>query len=213
MELAESIRTAWAAVQDSGVPEHMQELAFKEALRSVLGTTQPAALSSRGARTSGGLGGRDANDSGPKFDGSEGGEGGDGHKTVDEQAVIAAVAEHTGVPAEKLEQVFHIDNGAVKLSVNHNALGKNAAEKARSTAQIIAVVRKVGMGHNDTDFDVIRDECQRKHFYDSKNFASSHLPGIEGFVVKGEGRNKRLEARTSGISAFPDLIDKVLGVS
>lgn len=212
MELAESIRTAWAAVQDSGVPEHMQELAFKEALRSVLGTTQPTAFSSRGARTGEGLGGRDASGSGPKLEGSEGGEGGDG-RSVDERAVIAAVAEHTGVPAEKLEQVFHIDNGAVKLSVNHNALGKNAAEKARSTAQIIAVVRKVGMGHNDTDFDVIRDECQRKHFYDSKNFASSHLPGIDGFVVKGEGRNKRLEARTSGISAFPELIDKVLGIS
>ena len=95
--------------------------------------------------------------------------------------------------------------------MNHSALGRNAADKTRAAAQIITVVRKLGMGHADTDFDIIRDECQRKHFYDGTNFASKHLPGIDGFVIKGEGRAFRLEARTSGVSAFPALIDKVLG--
>ena len=208
MELAESIKTAWAAVEDSGVPENMQELAFKEALRSLLGTTQPVAPAGRGFGVGTGAGSGSAS----KQSGSDPVEA-DGTSAVDEQAVIAAVSEHTGVPPEKLEQLFHVDNGAVKVSVNHNALGKNSADKARATAQIITVVRKVGMGHNDTDFDIIRDECQRKHFYDSKNFASGHMPGIDGFVVKGEGRNKRLEARTSGINAFPGLIEKVLGDS
>lgn len=208
MELAESIKTAWAAVEDSGVPENMQELAFKEALRSLIGPSRPVAPAGRdvGADTGGGSG------DGSWQSGYEPGDG-DGTNTADEQAVIAAVSEHTGVPRERLEQVFHLDNGAVKVSVNHNALGKNSADKARATAQIITVVRKIGMGHNDTDFDIIRDECQRKHFYDGKNFASGHMPGIDGFVVKGEGRHKRLEARTSGISAFPGLIDKVLGDS
>ena len=213
MELTESIRTAWAAVEDAGVPEHMQEVAFKEALRSLLGPARDGALSPPGARAGAGSRAKDAGGSGSKLDDSEGSEGGDGTTAVDERAVITAVSEHTGVPVEKLEQVFHVDNGVVKLSVNHTALGKNSAEKARATAQIITVVRKIGMGHNDTDFDLIRDECQRKHFYDSKNFASAHMPGIDGFVVKGEGRNKRLEARTTGINAFPGLVDKVLGTS
>ncbi len=97
--------------------------------------------------------------------------------------------------------------------LNHSALGANAADKTRAAAQIITVVRKVGMGHTDTDFDVIRDECQRKHCYDGANFASRHLPSIEGFAVKGEGRNKRLEARHGGLTAFPALIDRVLGES
>lgn len=205
MELAESIKTAWAAVEDSGIPENMQELAFREALRSLLGT-QPVVPIDRGSGVgTGAL-------SGSSSQQSDSGEG-DGTTTVDEQAVIAAVSEHTGVSSEKLEQVFHIDNGVVKVFLNHNALGKNSADKARATAQIITVVRKIGMGHNDTDFDIIRDECQRKHFYDGKNFASKHMPGIDGFVVKGEGRNKRLEVRASGINAFGGLIDKVLGDS
>lgn len=206
MELVESIKLAWAAVEESGVPEQMQEFAFKEALRSLLGTAAPARPGlDRPASAGAGTGSVGGYDDGESEDAGAG--------TVDERAVIAAVSEHTGVPAEKLEQVFHIDNSLVKISVNHNALGKNAADKARATAQIITVVRKIGMGHGDTDFDIIRDECQRKHFYDSKNFASAHMPGIDGFVVRGEGRSKRLEARTSGINAFPNLIDKVLGTS
>lgn len=205
MGLAVSIKEAWAAVEESGVPDHVQEVAFREALRAVLGTTPsqgapapPTIQPSAGSTGSSGVGVQSS-------DGPD--------DSLSEQAVIAAVADHTGVSVENLEQVFHLDNGVVKLSVNHNALGKNAADKTRAAAQIITVVRKIGMGHPDTDFDTIRDECQRKHFYDSKNFANKHLPGIDGFVVKGEGRSKRLEARTSGINSFSALIDKVLGQS
>lgn len=121
------------------------------------------------------------------------------------------MSEHTGVAVEKLERVFHLDNGVVRILLNHTALGSSAADKTRAAAQIITVVRKVGMGHTDTDFDIIREECQRKHFYDSGNFASKHVPNIDGFAVKGEGRNKRLEARNGGLAAFPVLVDKVLG--
>jgi hypothetical protein len=203
MELAQSIRTAWTAVEESGVPEHMQELAFKEALRSLLGTAPQAAPGQQSKLK--------RSDDGGEPTGDDDGEG--APPTVDEHAVIAAVSEHTGVAVEKLDRVFHLDNGVVKILVNHSSLGSNAADKTRAAAQIITVVRKVGMGHADTDFDIIREECQRKHFYDSGNFASKHLPNIDGFAVKGEGRSKRLEARNGGLAAFPVLVDKVLGES
>ena len=198
MSLAESIKETWAAVEESGIPDHVQELAFRETLRAVLGTARPSTAASATAAQ-------------PPSGATSGSSEGEGRASFDEQAVIAAVADHTGVSVGKLEQLFHLDNGVVKLSVNHSALGRNAADKTRAAAQIITIVRKLGMGHADTDFDIIRDECQRKHFYDGTNFASKHLPGIDGFVIKGEGRAKRLEARTSGVSAFPALIDKVLG--
>lgn len=207
MELTESIKSAWAAVEESGVPEHMQELAFREALRSMLGTvpqTAPVRESKPRSRTDSDRG------SGPM---QTGGEDDGGSATIDEDAVVAALSEHTGVPTEKLERVFHLDNGVVKILLNHTALGSNAADKTRATAQIITVVRKIGMGHADTDFDIIREECQRKHFYDGGNFASKHLPNIEGFAVKGEGRNRRLEVRNAGLTSFPSLIDRVLGES
>lgn len=205
MELAKLIRTAWTAVEESGVPEHMQELAFKEALRSLLGTA-PQATGQQSKLMPSDDGGGGVNSAGD-------GDGEGVAPTVDEHAVIAAVSEHTGVAVEKLERVFHLDDGTVRVLVNHTSLGRNAAEKTRAAAQIIAVVRKVGMGHAGTDLDIIREECQRKHFYDSGNFASKHLPNIDGFTVKGEGRNKRLEVRNAGLAAFPDLVDRVLGES
>jgi hypothetical protein len=203
MGLDQAIKGAWLAVEESGVPDHVQELAFKEVLRAVLGTAKPVAANAAG----------DASRDTPRLSGdSENGSGDvEQEGASGEQSVRTAVADHTGVPVEKLEQVFHLDNGVVKIAVNHNALGRNAADKTRAAAQIITVVRKIGMGEADTDFDVIRDECQRKHFYDGSNFANKHLPGIDGFVIKGDGRKKRLEARTAGISAFPALIDRVLG--
>jgi hypothetical protein len=132
---------------------------------------------------------------------------------VDEAAVVAAVADSTGVSVAKLERLFHIDDGVVKILVNHVALGSSEAEKARTTAQIVTVVRKVGMGEADTPFDVIRQECQRKHCYDLRHFGNKHMPNIAGFAVKGDGRAKRLEARNGGVTAFPALVDKVLGES
>lgn len=200
MDIAESIKAAWAAVEDSGVPEHMQELAFREALRALL-QTAPSAPPHAKQRTS-------SVDNGPKPMLDEA--GGTAATVVEEATVIAAVAEHTGASAEKLEKLFHIDNGTVKLVVNQNALGRSGADKTRAAAQVITIVRKIGMGHADTSFAVIREECERKHIYVAKNFTSKHLPEIDGFVVKGEGRNKRLEARTSGISAFPALMKKIL---
>lgn len=130
---------------------------------------------------------------------------------VDEDAVRAAVAEHTGIDVGRLERLFQIDGGAIKLLVNHAALGSSASEKTRNTAQIITVIRKIGMGHADTPFDVVRRECERKHYYDPKNFAFKHMSNIDGFAVKGDGRSKRLEARAGGISAFTALVAKVVG--
>ena len=69
------------------------------------------------------------------------------------------------------------------------------------------------MGLADTPFDVIKQACESKHCYDSKNFASKHLQGIDGFVVKGENKSRRLEARGSGIISFAGLVDRVLDIS
>ncbi len=186
------------------MPEHVQDTAFREAFRSIWGTgpAKPRlAVTEPGSGAAPNIPGDSSTD--PNNEGQQ----------LTEDEVIAAVAEHTGVPVERLERVFHLDDGSPKLLLAGNRLGNSAAEKTRATAQILTVVRKVGMGQPDTSYDVIRAECERLHFYDSKNFASQHLPRIEGFGTKGAGHGRRLEARNGGIAAFPTLIDRVLGES
>lgn len=204
-KLAVSIKMAWAAVEESGVPDHVQELAFKEALRSLL-CTVPQNTDSAG---------RGAARSTPQVKTKSGADagGGDQPTPMTEDNVLQKVLEETGVSVDKLAQVFHIDDGVVKLIGQHTKYGSTTTDQARTIAQIVTVVRKLGMGHSDTSFEVIKEACESKHCYDSKNFASKHMPGIDGFVVKGENKSRRLEARGSGVSAFADLIDKILGIA
>lgn len=208
MEVAESIKAAWAAVEESGVPEHMQKRAFKEALRALLGTTAPAAPRKPAPPKPPGGGGGGAADSGDEGSGDDA-----GSFAVNEGEVMAAVSEETGVTVEKLEKVFHIDSGVVKLVGLGAKYGSTTADKARNIALIVTVVRKLGMSDGDTSFEVIKDACDSKHAYDSTNFAPRHMPSVTGCVVKGDRKNRRLEAKGAGITAFSDVVDKVLGGS
>lgn len=202
MDLAESIKTAWTAVEESGVPDHMQALAFKEALRSLLGTAPHNASTAGAGRVP----------SGPQFKQTDDDADGEQRFNASEE-VIQRVSHETGVAVEKLEAVFHIEGEVVKLIGPHGKYGSRTADQARNVARIVTAVRKLGMGHADTSFEIIRDACESKHCYDSKNFASQHMPKIDGYVVKGDGRGRRLEAKGGGIASFPDLIDKVVGSS
>lgn len=128
---------------------------------------------------------------------------------VDEMSVMSAVSAETSVAVEKLEKVFHIDGAAVKLLGPSSSYGASTAAQARAVAQVVTVVRRLGMGNADTSFDLIRDACIGKYCYDSKNFATV-LQSIDGYVVKGDGKSRRLEAKGAAVAAFPALIDKIL---
>ncbi len=207
MQVVESIKSAWAAVEESGVPKHMEDIAFREALRALLGTNVPAGTVNAKKATAKTPGDGAAT----KVEGKNSDEG--AGEWLDEDTVIASVSAETGVPVEKLERVFHIDGGVVKLLGVHTKYGPNTADKARSIAQLVTVVRRVGMQKNDTPLTVIKAACDSKHAYDGKNFTSKHMTSVSGCVIKGEGQNRRLEAKNVAITAFPALIDQILGES
>lgn len=204
MELGESIKVAWAAVDQSGLPDHMQKTAFTQTLRFILGTTSQNSVTGNYAA-------RFAQELKPNKSVAE---NGDAPKvSMAEDEVFQRVFDGTGVPINKLEQVLHIDDGVVKLIGQHTKYGSTTTDQVRAIAYIVTTVRKLGMGHSDTSFDILKEACESKHCYDSKNFASKHLQNLNGFVVRGEKKNRRLEARGNGISAFAELIDKVLGIA
>ncbi len=202
MELADLIKKAWAAVEESGVPEQMQELAFRESLRVLLETV-PAT----GPRRP--LGDRKPTDDGSRVSESSAEVGG---QAVSEAEMFERISAETTVPVQRLELLFHVDDGVVKLIGPVAKYGKNTATQARNIAQIVTVVRKLGLDEADTSFEVLKEACMNKHCYDSSNFASQHMKVLpSGFVTKGDGKNRRLEAKGPAITAFPVLVDSVLG--
>jgi hypothetical protein len=203
MDITEALKKAWSAVEDSGLPEHVQPTAFRAALRLLVPNDSAIAPAPRSVGVL-----RNASEGG----GPNGDSGGDGQVSVGEDEIYDRVVEHTGADREKLEQVLHLDDGGVRVSLPGLRLGRNNAERTRTVAQILTIARGFGLEENETSLEIIRSECMRLKVYDSANF-SSHIGKLAGYVVSGAGQNRRLRAKSPGIQAFPALVDALVGDS
>lgn len=203
MDVSPVLKDAWAAVERADLPERIHAVAFREAVRLMApgrgsdGARQSGSATA-GAPTGGGRSGQASN--------------GDGGASVSEDTIYERAAEHTGVERAKLEQIVHLDDDGLRVSVPGLRLGNNNAERTRTVAQILTIVRGFGLEESETPLEVIRAECSRLKVYDSPNF-SSHIGKLSGYVVSGSGQNRRLRAKAPGIQNFPALVDSVLGGS
>ncbi|MFJ9317236.1 hypothetical protein ACIRN4_23820 [Pimelobacter simplex] len=219
MEVSETLKKAWTAVEDAGLPEKIQEVAFREAVRLLVPTqvvaAAPAAAAPAAAapRTAGQTGKSGAASGATGSGSSGGGSNGDGSKiTEGESTILDKVEQHTGVSREKLEELVHLDDGVLKVSLPGIKLGKNNADKTRAIAQILTIVRGFGLDEDETSLELVRSEAQRLKCYDSANF-SSQVKVLNGYLITGSGTNRRIRAKSGGINAFPAFVDSLLGES
>lgn len=198
-EVHETLKKAHEAVIAAEIPPQFHEIAFREAVRLLAPVAQPVitAVASRPPVAKPG-----------KALAPVGASGDVAH--VSEDVMYDRVVMQTGVDRDKVEQLFHEDDGAPVISIPGVRLGKNNAEKTRVVAQVLTIARGFGLGENDTSIEVIRDEVVRLKCYDSANF-TSHLATLDGFVVTGSGQNRRIRARSNGIQNFPALVDRIVG--
>lgn len=206
MSTSEVLKEAWSAVETADLPEKIHEVAFREAVRLIappVGTSaQPGLVGKLGRSTSG------ANASG----GSPGGNGEQSGNaiTMSEGDLIQRVASGTGANPHAVETLIYLDDGVLRLNLPGIKLGKNSADRTRTIAAVFTVVRSFGLDEDDTSVELVRDEAQRLKCYDSANF-SSQLKALQGFVLKGSGNNRRIQAKGPGIKDFPDLVNKLSG--
>jgi hypothetical protein len=207
MEVSETLKKAWAAVEEARLPEVIHVVAFKEAVRLLTPSERiapPHVESSRTGRTStnraasGGAthSGDDSNDAVGPF--------------VTEEEMYDRVVQQTSVDRNKLELIVHLDDDGPRVSLAGLKLGRNNAERARAVAQILCLTRSFGLGESETSLEIIRSECDRLRVYDPANF-SSHMKALTGFVINGAGPTRRLRAKGPGIAAFSALVDNLLG--
>lgn len=204
MDVSETLRKAWAAVQEAGLPEEMHEVAFREAVRLLAPTGNGFAAAPRVGKPNGEAAGSQADRSRGET------ANGDGAPRVTENEMYDLVVQQTGVDREKLERVVHLDTDGPKISIAGMKLGKNNAERTRVVAQILAMTRGFGLGESDTPLEVIRAECDRLKVYDLNNF-SAQLKALNGYVVTGTGQTRRLRAKGPGIAAFAGVVDDLAG--
>lgn len=206
MEVSEVLKKAWSAVADADLPESIQTVAFREAVRLLSPQPYLAAPPFQPPRSSGGRGGGSGTPS------AGDGNGEPGSSAVAEAELYDKVAQHTGVDRDRLERLIHLDGDVVRVSLPGIKLGRNNADKTRAVAQILTIARGFGLEEDGTLLEVVRSEVQRLKCYDSANFAS-HLGKLTGFVITGAGNNRRLRAKAPGIAAFSTLVDDLVGAA
>lgn len=204
MDVSETLKKAWAAVQEADLPELMHEVAFREAVRLLAPTGNGLAVVPRAGKLNG-----DATAEQASRSNGEGASDG-GTPGVTEAEMYDRVVQQTGVDREKLERIVHLDIDGPRVSIAGIKLGKNNAERTRVVAQVLAITRGFGLSESDTPLEVIRAECDRLKVYDLNNF-SAQMKALNGYVITGTGQGRRLRAKGTGISAFAGLVDDLVG--
>jgi hypothetical protein len=203
MDVSETLKMAWAAVQEADLPVEMHETAFREAVRL---------LASASDGTAGKLWmARPPDSASSDVSRSSGSSNGDDAPRVTEDEMYERVVQHTGIDRGKLERIVHLDDDP-RVSLPGIKLGRNNAERARAVAQILAIARGFGLGESETPLEFIRAECDRLKVYDSGNF-SSHMKALDGYIVAGSGQGRRLRVKAAGIASFPKFVNDLLGLS
>jgi len=212
MDVSETLKSAWAAVEEAGLPEQIQQVAFREAVR-LLVPSQVLAVPTATGSTSGQAGNSQMMNGFVESSASRGAASDDGLKIAEAESVILdRVERQTGVSRAKLDDLVYLDDGVLKISLPGIKLGKNNADKTRAIAQILTIVRGFGLDEVETSLELVRDEAQRLKCYDSSNF-SAHVRALDGYLVTGSGTNRRIRAKSGGINGFPAFVDDILGVS
>lgn len=213
MEVSETLKKAWTAVEDAGLPEKIQEVAFREAVR-LLVPAQGVATAPAAAPNTSGETGKSPHTTGSTASGTSGGaSNGTGPKITEaESTILDKVEQQTDVSRAKLEELVHLDDGILKVSLPGIKLGKNNADKTRAITQILTIVRGFGLDEDETSLELVRAEAQRLKCYDSANFASQ-IKVLNGYLITGDRTNRRIRAKPGGIHGFPAFVDSLLSES
>lgn len=176
MAVSDMIAEAWKAVQDAGIPEPLQEVAFKEAMAVLAAGVAPAPVADQLAKT-GGASKPNAPIGGPKA----------GTRTkpkrepstaeligtvLPDEELFDKFANETGLSRGELEEVFYFDSGKPILNGPARQLGDNLAAQARTVAVALTAAYHYALDVRDVPASKIADECKRLKCWDTDNFSA-----------------------------------------
>lgn len=202
MDPNDVLKKAWAAVENSGVPEHLQEMALRaaiEMLSSPAGaTTSPGTPSDGAPVIPKGASAATEPQSAP----------GSGENSSD--AFFKRVARVSDFAPVDLQEVFWLDDGVVHLVPKARDLGDSTADQMRSVALLLTAGYSWGLGASETSLDVISTECRELHCLDSANF-SARVSNFSPLIVTGASRKKVAKTKPASQAAFDKLVAEVIG--
>ena len=209
MDTSELLRKAWEAVEKSGVPEALHDVAFREAVEDLRSAEAALSESGGGAQESGRTEAVKKRGRRPSLSKGTTGDG-DAQAIIDEETFFSQLASESGVAESDLRDVFSFSaDGTVAVTTPTKDLGDSIVEQAKNVIALVAGARGVGIGERPVDAEVVRTELKRKRCFQSNNFASKHLGPMKGFNA-GSTRTQ-IVLTSKWIGEFKGGIDQALG--
>lgn len=216
MAVSEMIAEAWKAVKDAGVPEALQEIAFKEAMAVLAASASPAiaeresADPGRGSKTNSATNKARAKVR-PKT-----------KREPAETEVLGTVlpdddlfdkfSTETGIPRRELEEVFYFDSGRPILNGPARQLGSSVAVQARIVAIAITAAYHYALDVRDVPASKIADECKRLKCWDTDNFSAYMAKEKAVNYIGPRGKKVFRVKQPDTVDALRAAVDGIRGV-
>lgn len=196
MDVEELLARAWGAVEKAGIPEPLQEYAFKEALTRLSGqvpiATPPASVYGDTASGNGQQSSNHAN----------------GDPSTDDE-LFAKFSNESGIAAADLERVFYFSTGEPHLNGPRGKLGKTASEQAKAVAVAITAAYDYALDKQTSD-EVVRAEAVRLKCDLGGNWART-MNGLSTVSWVGANRQKQFKTKADTADALRKLVSSILG--
>ncbi|BCW50095.1 hypothetical protein [Arthrobacter sp. StoSoilB13] len=200
MDITEQIAAAWDAVEKSGVPEHLHEIAFKAALslQGVALSSTTTALPAAPPQTN--------TARGPEPETS-------GRLPVVQESsddFFGRFSRETGIDRDSLEEVFYLHEGLPGLNVPARKLGPSRSVQTRAVTLALTAAYHFGLDESGDRVAAVRKECERLKCYDLANF-TRHLASAKGVNFAGPPKAKVLKTKPDAISELKELVASIRG--
>ncbi|MBO9050682.1 hypothetical protein [Curtobacterium flaccumfaciens] len=211
MEVEELVARAWKAVDEAGIPEALQEFAFKEALAFLKAGPKPVGEDERRPgrapdEESADSYGRTA---GTESDSSD--EGSDRSNTG--VGSFAKFSLESGVPQEDLERVYYVDDdGLPHLNGPRSKFGKTTADQARNIAIAITAAHDYMRDESPIAEGIVRTETSRLKADLGGNW-SREMGKLASIGWVGPNRGKQFKTSAATPDALAKIVSALLGNS
>lgn len=201
MDVEELLARAWSAVENAGIPEPLQEYAFKEALTRLSGSVGTAATPQNNGSAE--KSGQSESESAPGLEAT----------FLTDAQLFDKFSLESGVPKEQLEQAFFFQDGLPHLNGPKAKLGSNVAEQARAVALALTAAYDYSRDQQNTPASTIRLECERLKCDPGKNWAKAmNALTTVNYVGASGKKTMRTKGETTS-DALQKLVKSILGIT
>ncbi|WP_295842865.1 hypothetical protein [uncultured Microbacterium sp.] len=198
MEVEELLARAWGAVEKAGIPQPLQEYAFKEALARLGGQASLPTPSPKAQHAASSDAPRDTGEIAPRA------------SAGDLSDPFSKFSHESGISVEDLERVFYFsEDGLPHINVPRSKLGRTSTEQQKVVAVAITAAYDYVRDERPISEDVARAEATRLKV-DLANWART-MGGVQGIGWTGAARQKQFKANGSTPEALKKVVAAILG--